>query len=89
MKLDLTTVKLRETGITDKMLSERSVGEVVVDLKNHAVGAEYDTKHPTMLLQIKGTCIYMYVTGYIQMLSVIKHPTILLQLYMCIMHTCL
>ena len=53
MKLDLTTVKLRKTGISDKMLSDRSA-DISKDLPNFAVGAEYDTKHTTMLLQIKG-----------------------------------
>ena len=53
MKLDLTTVKLRKTGISDKMLMDRSA-DISRDLPNLAVGAEYDTKHTTMLLQIKG-----------------------------------
>ena len=53
MKLDLSTVQLRKTGISDKMLMERSA-DITKDLPNLAVGAEYDTKHTTMLLQIKG-----------------------------------
>ena len=53
MKLDLTSVKLRKTGISDQMLMDRSA-DISKDLPNFAVGAEYDTKHTTMLLQIKG-----------------------------------
>ena len=53
IKLDFTTVKLRKTGISDKMLMEKSA-DISKDLPNFAVGAEYDTKHTTMLLQIKG-----------------------------------
>jgi hypothetical protein len=53
IKLDFTTVKLRKTGISDKMLMEKST-DISKDLPNFAVGAEYDTKHTTILLQIKG-----------------------------------
>ena len=62
MKLDLSTVQLRKTGISDKMLMERSA-DITKDLPNLAVGAEYDTKHTTILLQIKGQSIssYMYI----------------------------
>jgi hypothetical protein len=53
IKLDFTTVKLRKTGISDKMLMDRST-DLSKDLPNFAVGAEYDTKHTTIVLQIKG-----------------------------------
>ena len=59
IKLDFTTVKLRKTGISDKMLMEKST-DISKDLPNFAVGAEYDTKHTTILLQIKGTYTHTF-----------------------------
>ena len=53
-KLDLSTVKLRKTGITDQMLTE-SMGESKSALFNPSLGySDFNTTHPVMLLQIKG-----------------------------------
>ncbi len=55
-KLDLSTVKLRKTGISDQMLSDNSGSSVDSKLAilNPSFGLEYNTTHPVMLLQIKG-----------------------------------
>ncbi len=58
-KLDLSTVKLRKTGISDQMLSDNSGSSVDSKLAilNPSFGLEYNTTHPVMLLQIKGELI--------------------------------
>ena len=65
IKLDLGTVKLRKTGIVEQMLSDkagRSLDNPPVS-PNPALGLEYNTKHPVMLLQIKGTVhVHVQVT---------------------------
>lgn len=58
IKLDFATVKLRKTGIVDQMLSDkagRSLDNPPAS-PSPALGLEYNTTHPVMLLQIKGTC---------------------------------
>ncbi len=56
-KLDLSTVKLRKTGISDQMLSDNSGSSVdnKLAILNPSFGLEHNTKHPVMLLQIKGS----------------------------------
>lgn len=55
-KLDLTTVKLRKTGIVEHMLAEQAGegGGVRPASPNPNTGTEHNTKHPVMLVQIKG-----------------------------------
>ena len=55
-KLDFTTVKLRKTGIVDKMIAQQAGMDVVSVLSspNPLAGNEHNTVHPLMLLKIKG-----------------------------------
>ncbi len=54
-KLDLTTVKLRKTGLAEQMLAEQAMeGDNRAASPNPASMANMDTTHPVMLVQIKG-----------------------------------
>ena len=55
-KLDLTTVKLRKTGIVDKMLAQQAGLDVlnILTSPNPSAGNEHNTVHPIMLLKVKG-----------------------------------
>ena len=55
-KLDFTTVKLRKTGIVDKMIAQQAgmdPGNILAS-PNPSAGNEHNTVHPVMLLKIKG-----------------------------------
>ena len=55
MKLDLSTVKLKKTGIVDK-LTEQAGGEASgeIEATTQAIGDEMNTKHTVFLLMVKG-----------------------------------
>lgn len=54
--LDFTTVKLRKTGIVDKMLAQQAGqnADDVLASPNPSISNEHNTVHPVMLLKVKG-----------------------------------
>ena len=55
-KLDFTTVKLRKTGIVDKMIAQQAGMDPgnILHSPNPSAGNEHNTVHPVMLLKVKG-----------------------------------
>ena len=55
-KLDFTTVKLRKTGIVDKMIAQQAGMDPanILTSPNPSAGNEHNTVHPVMLLKVKG-----------------------------------
>ena len=79
-KLDFTTVKLRKTGIVDKMLAQQAGIDAVSILgsPNPSAGNEHNTVHPVMLLKVKGESVSAYVMEEPEDFSRICHSHIML-----------